>query len=343
MVFSYFSAFINPNISYWPSLFNLLYLPLLFASLFLLIVNLLLKEKRPTLFLIIILASGWERHREFLALNTARDAENCTHKIRLMTYNVKVFNLYDWIKNVHYKKSIIGLIDSIAPDLLCLQEYVYDDRKVFNTRDTLIALLGYPYYKESFNTHNKYFHFGSAIFSHYPVVASEPILFQDSRNFVVKHKIIFPGNDTICLFNVHFQSIRFSSREYQYLDSIKTNLEENKINNLFPIIRKLKHAAIIRAMQVDSIVSLIKKCQNKVIVCGDFNDIPGSYTYARFASLLDDAFVKSGWGTGFTFNRFFLPYRIDYVFVSQKVKPCRAFVIKKSYSDHYPVVVDLEW
>ncbi len=343
LAFSYASSFVSPRVSYLPSLINLFYLPLLLIVLTLLIVTLLLKEKRPAIFLIVVLALGFGRHKVFFAFNPAGNGENCTNKIRLMTYNVKVFNLYDWVKNVHYKKAIIGLIDSVSPDILCLQEYVYDDRKVFDTRDTLIELLGYKYYKESFNARNKYFHFGSAVFSRYPVVSSEPVMFDGSRNFVVKHKIIFPGNDTVCLFNVHFQSIKFSSSEYQYLDSIKTNLEENKIEGLFPIINKLKHAAVVRTMQVDSIVSLIKKCRNKVIVCGDFNDIPGSYTYAGFESLLNDAFAESGMGPGFTFSRFFLPYRIDYVFVSNDIMPCHASVVKKSYSDHYPVVVDLEW
>ena len=240
LLLSYASSVVSPAVTFLPSLLNLFFIPLLVTAFILLFFSFLFKVKHSIFFLIVVLLFGISRYKMYFSINTADYCEEEAKTFRLMTYNVKVFNLYDWVKNVHYKQSIMSVIDSVSPDILCLQEYVYDDRGIFNTRDTILTLLGYKYYNEYFNARNKYFHFGTALFSRFPIISTEPILFKESKNFVVKYKIVLPGSDTVCLFNVHFESIRFSDSEYKYLDSIKNNLEENKIEGLFPIMKKLK-------------------------------------------------------------------------------------------------------
>ncbi len=338
----YLNPFISPRVFVLPSILNLLYLPLLAFLLITTAIATLLKYKKIVLFSLLILIAGINHHIHTFSIKSPECEEDGKPSIRLMTYNVKVFNLYNWIKNVQYKKNIIHLIDSLKPDILCIQEYVYDDRKVFDTRDTIINLLKYKYYSETFLRHNKYFHFGMALFSRYPVIDTKKIVFNSSLNFVTQHKIVLPGQDTVCLFNVHFQSIRFSTDEYKYLDSLKKNIEENKISKFFPITDKIIKANRMRAMQADSIAKLIDKCRYKTILCGDFNDIPCSYPYNLFSKKMKDAFLYGGTGLGATFNRFFIPYRIDFAFLPKDFDVCNAEVIRKSYSDHYPLVVDFK-
>ena len=341
LLLSYLSSYVSPTIFYLPTFLNLFYLPLIFSVFVLLLISVFFRRWKDFIFLVFVIIVGFNRHKQYFVLNP-KVVSNCDDKvIKLMTYNVRVFNLYDWVKNVRYKNSIINLIHSVSPDILCLQEYVYDERKIFNTRDTLLNLLGYKYYKESFYTEKKYFHFGSAIFSRYPIIDSKAYDLDGGRIFFVFHKIVFPDNDTIYLFNVHLQSIKFSYREYMYLDSLKKNLENKKIQRFVPILKKIKRAFQLHTIQADSIINLIKKSNNKIIVCGDFNDIPGSYTYSMFNEILKDAFVSSGSGFGFTFNRFFLPYRIDFIFVDKRFNTKNTIVIKKSFSDHYPVITNI--
>ena len=334
----YLSSFLSPEIAGYLTLSNLLYLPLMVFLLVLFLVALILKHRKTIILLIVVFLAGITYHTHYFTISksSCKNARN----IRLMTYNVKVFNLYDWVKNVTYKKSIVHLIDSVKPDILCIQEYVSDDRNVFNTGDTILKLLGYKYKVELFNRRNKYFHFGIALFSKYPVLESHKILFSESLNMSAYYKLLLPGNDTVCLFNVHLQSIRFSQAEYSYLDSITENIEEEKIKKFLPISSKLLSAAKERARQADSISGLMINCKYKVMVCGDFNDVPMSYAYNKLSDGLKDAFLEGGNGLGATFTRFSIPFRIDYVLLPKEFKVCKAEVINKSYSDHYPLVVD---
>jgi vancomycin resistance protein VanJ len=338
LLFIYITPFVSPKLFFLPSILNLLYLPLTILLLFTLVTSIILKYKKLLFFTIFIAALGINHHIHNFGIYIPQCSKN-NNNIKLMTYNVKVFNLYNWTKNVEYKKNIIHLIDSVKPDILCIQEYVYDDRNVFNTRDTIIQLLKYKHFSETFLRSNKYFHFGMALFSQYPIIDTQKIVFNSSLNFVTRYKLVLPKNDTVCLFNVHFQSIRFSYNEYKYLDSIKKNIEEKNVKEFLPIAHKIIKANKIRAMQVDSIVKLIDNCKYKTILCGDFNDMPCSYSYKLMNTRMKDAFLHGGFGFGATFNRFFIPYRIDYVFLPNSFNVSCAKVIKKTYSDHYPLIV----
>jgi endonuclease/exonuclease/phosphatase family metal-dependent hydrolase len=74
-----------------------------------------------------------------------------------------------------------------------------------------------------------------------------------------------------------------------------------------------------------------------VIVAGDFNDTPVSYSYRKIRKGLNDAFVSSGYGAGFTYKGNYPPNRIDYILYDNALE-CRQFSITKvKYSDHYPI------
>lgn len=53
-----------------------------------------------------------------------------------------------------------------------------------------------------------------------------------------------------------------------------------------------------------------------MIVCGDFNDTPMSYTYRRMRGDFIDAFKRKGQGMVFTYRRLMGVLRIDYLFHS---------------------------
>jgi len=80
-----------------------------------------------------------------------------------------------------------------------------------------------------------------------------------------------------------------------------------------------------------------------VIVCGDFNDTPVSYTYRKMKSGLKDAFVNIGAGTGNTYLGSFPSFRIDYIFHSQQFKTIDFERIEARLSDHYPIICHLEY
>jgi endonuclease/exonuclease/phosphatase family metal-dependent hydrolase len=77
-----------------------------------------------------------------------------------------------------------------------------------------------------------------------------------------------------------------------------------------------------------------------VILCGDFNEGPGSRTYNRLNEFLSDTWKQVGIGSGFTFASSGLWERIDYIWISKKVHPIKAWIPRSNASDHLPIVAE---
>jgi endonuclease/exonuclease/phosphatase family metal-dependent hydrolase len=105
----------------------------------------------------------------------------------------------------------------------------------------------------------------------------------------------------------------------------------------------MKLAFIFRAKQARTVAEHIKKCPYPIIVCGDFNDTPLSYTYQILSEQLNDAFSEAGFGISNTYNGFLPLFRIDYVLHSERFKAISYQSEKVAMSDHFPVVAILEW
>ena len=76
----------------------------------------------------------------------------------------------------------------------------------------------------------------------------------------------------------------------------------------------------------------------KVIVCGDFNDTPQSYTYNLLSENLNDSFKTKGVGFGTTYAGSIPALRIDYILTHEKIKVQSHKILKENYSDHFPVI-----
>ncbi|MEZ5028200.1 MAG: endonuclease/exonuclease/phosphatase family protein [Ferruginibacter sp.] len=85
----------------------------------------------------------------------------------------------------------------------------------------------------------------------------------------------------------------------------------------------------------------IKQSPYPVIVCGDMNDVPNSYTYFTVKDDLQDAFLKKSGGLGRTFRYISPTLRIDYILADKKFEVENFSKIKVPYSDHYPILADI--
>ncbi len=96
-----------------------------------------------------------------------------------------------------------------------------------------------------------------------------------------------------------------------------------------------------RLANAEEIRSLFQRCGARpVVLCGDFNDIPGSRTHAKIARDFTDSWSIAGSGDGFTIPAEKPRKRIDYIWVSnpKTIKPLKLWVPKSDGSDHLPVV-----
>jgi endonuclease/exonuclease/phosphatase family metal-dependent hydrolase len=96
-----------------------------------------------------------------------------------------------------------------------------------------------------------------------------------------------------------------------------------------------------RAEQAATLKASISISPYPVIVCGDFNDPPGSFTYHTVSGGLKDSFVESGKGTANTYNGKLPSFRIDYILYSPVFKSYNFKVTNIDHSDHFPVSCDL--
>lgn len=81
-----------------------------------------------------------------------------------------------------------------------------------------------------------------------------------------------------------------------------------------------------------------------VILCGDFNDTPGSRVYQRINQTLADTWALIGQGDGFTIPADAPRKRIDYLWISKddSLRPLRVWVAPSEASDHRPVVAEFQ-
>ena len=53
--------------------------------------------------------------------------KNKNNTVKILSYNVRLFNAYKWIKKNDTKEQILNFINKENPDLLCIQEFYSKD------------------------------------------------------------------------------------------------------------------------------------------------------------------------------------------------------------------------
>ena len=148
--------------------------------------------------------------------------------------------------------------------------------------------------------------------------------------------------DTLRVYNNHMQSTQVNESDREYLSGTGLSADSLGDERLKDILRKLGRNFRVRAAQADSIAGIIHDGTPRVIVCGDFNDTPMSYTYRQLRGDLKDAFCEKGRGIIFTYRGLLGVFRIDYLFHSNDLATVGYDSEQPQWSDHNPVLVDLK-
>lgn len=101
----------------------------------------------------------------------------------------------------------------------------------------------------------------------------------------------------------------------------------------------MKRAYSKRSEQAIAVAEHLEEFKGRKILCGDFNDVPVSYTYSTAKNNLRDAFIENSNGFGATFANKLSIFRIDYTLFDERIKINSYKTIRKELSDHYPVAV----
>ncbi|WP_099462977.1 endonuclease/exonuclease/phosphatase family protein [Parabacteroides provencensis] len=248
--------------------------------------------------------------------------------IKIITYNVDNFHL----GGINTFGEIIDWVNKERPDIVCFQEC---PGNYFMPEDSLSKTFSFlPYFCSTAEVSSTS---GLAVFSRYPILSYEPIIYPGSNNKSMKVTLDIQG-DTVQLFTNHLQTTSVNSikpRLYQAKESMNS---QEGTEAAFQLAFQMKKNFVLRAMQADFVRQLIDNSTGDIIVCGDFNDTPASYVYNHIKGNLTDGFRDSGSGFGYTFRELKRIFRIDYIFYSGSFEGLRYDSPNLPWSDHKPVV-----
>ncbi|MCD4791778.1 MAG: endonuclease/exonuclease/phosphatase family protein [Bacteroidales bacterium] len=331
LLLSYLSVHIRPGSIPFLALLGLLFPFLLLINFVFMIIRIWQKKKLFLLSLFVILL-GFFRITDFYAFNNKEVVTIPVNPLKVMSYNVRLFDLYKWSGEDKGGEKIFEIIKDENADVICLQEFFSNTKH--NYQDKIIEFQKTKDYLISSKDKSGYS--GNAIFSRYPIVSSGYINIGSIKQKCI-YADILKGKDTIRVYSIHLASIRLSGDDYEFLKSLKNNDQHDNIEGVKGIGSKMIQAYKIRAHEVDAVAPHIKNSPYKTIVCGDFNDTPISYSYKKIKGELKDVFIESGFGIGNTYAKSLPLFRIDYILHSKEMKTISYKRIKQEYSDHYAI------
>ncbi len=337
LLLSYLSSYASPREIWLLSFFGLAYPFLLIANI-VFAVYWALKRRWFFLYSFIMILAGWNHFSNTFPVRVSgNNPSNPDNAFSFLSYNVRLFNLYNWIDDDSVKSEIYDFLINEDPDILCLQEYFFNEDDPFNDTRAFQRLHDRYSHIEYSSSNNQNFNFGIATFSKYPIVNTGKIDFVNSSNISIYTDVAING-DTVRIFNSHLQSVQFTQNDINFLDSLGRHNRGRNISGVKDIAYKLRTAFAVRSRQVEIIVSHIRQSPYPVIITGDFNDTPVSYTYRQLRNQgLDDAFVRSGRGIGNTYVARLPFFRIDYILHSSELESWYFDSPRIVLSDHYPL------
>ncbi len=326
LVMAYLSVIISPEEWWIPSFFGLAYPVLLGVNLFFIILWLILNPRYIWFSLVAILL-GWGFLVRYVQIKgkTIDDAD-----VKVLSYNVQHFYGDDSKPQKEIADEIKEFLKDQQADIICLQEVRLRKNEIFNLGQTVeeFDFINHYQFARSSTT------FGSVTLTRYPVVNMGEIRFDGSRNISIYTDVLI-DSDTVRIFNIHLQSYQLDLHKYSFIEAGVDN--EKDLTDMRDMGSRLKRGFQQRASQVDKIREYIDDSPYHVIVCGDFNDTPASYSYQQMRKGLKDAFIRSGSGVGRTYIGKLPSFRIDYIFHSTGFESYNFQTYDYRNSDHLPI------
>ena len=247
---------------------------------------------------------------------------------KLLSWNVHMFNFFE--NGGKPEATMIQKVKAANTDVFCVQELVFslDSSSTF-TFEKIKKQLGYPYgvaaNDRSFGVHTnirtakeKYHPFCIGILSKHPILQWKKVQSIPEYNHTFLWADILLREDTVRVFNIHLQSMYLAKEDYKFIEQIDRQDVDGVSNHGKNIIKKIKNANYLRAIQILDVKKAILESPHPVMLAGDFNDVPNSYAYQQINRLLQDAFLQKGNGIGRTFLKIFPTLRIDYIFFPEQ-------------------------
>ena len=269
----------------------------------------------------------------YMPLNTSQEIPDGA--LKLISYNVCTYG-----GNFKYEQgfeTVLKYLKEQKPDIICVQEdvdtwrrYVFQEyEKQWAYNDTMV-IVNTPQSLNALGIHTRF-----------PIIKRERIEYSSLANGSAAWWLKVE-DDTLIVVNNHFESCHLNSDDRtQYRQIIKGELPRDSARAESKLLLiKLAEANAIRSGQIRTVLRYVEEhCQYPIIVCGDFNDNPISYSRHAMAERLTDCFQETGRGIGLSYNQKAFSLRIDHIFCSEQLQPFNCKVDDEmDASDHYPIL-----
>lgn len=277
-----------------------------------------LQLKKQVLLSVVVFLIGYTFFTKFYKFSGTNQLVSETD-FTVLSYNVRLFNLFNWMPNENVPENIKRFIEEQSPDIICFQEY---------SKSADYELDDYKF--RHIIMHGNKIKSGQAIFSKFRIIDEGEIALPESDNNVVYADIV-KNKDTIRVYSIHLQSVNISPDINE--------IDESKSKRIF---NRLSEAFKVQQMQSELIQAHMQDFKGHKIICGDMNNTAFSYVYKNIIGDMNDAFVEAGKGFGQTYNYKYYPARIDYILVDEvfDVKEFKTYNKFKN-SDHFPIMARL--
>ncbi|MDR0713944.1 MAG: endonuclease/exonuclease/phosphatase family protein [Bacteroidales bacterium] len=334
LLLSYLSCRISPEKIWWLGFFGLAYLYLFIFNLIFIVIWAFSKKKKYLLISLLVILPGWGV--------TGRNIQLWGKKLPETLHDNKIINVLSCNVHMFLQKNgkqengkplhIIDFFVESQPDILCMQEFTTDLQKEISRRTDM------PYLHVELSNRT-----GIATYSRFPIVERKRIYSDRSIN-VCMYTDVAVGDDTLRVFNIHLKSIGFNIKQWDLLENaIRKDYDTTIMTTVRDIVKRMATTAISRSAQAGIIRQHIDRSPYAVIICGDFNDPPVSYSYRKVRGNCKDAFVEAGRGISATYNIGQISrQRIDYILHSPVFDAYDYKCPRVSISDHYPVMCKLK-
>lgn len=328
-----YSGYIDPNLWATPSLLTLPYPYLALLTLIVGVIWLCMRRFIPAIVCALALIGGSASLLANLPVATTKEPRAGEKVFTIMTYNI-IHGIDVRMKDAPQNRTLEYIIHSNA-DMVCVQElYRLKKGEIQNLTAGLLDTLRrvYPYHILDPKT-------DLALFSKYPARKVGDAEGHCWMKIYDLYRVNVRGTE-INVLNVHLAPFMLSEKERQVVTDIHgVRSAKNSLGELKgSIMTKMKQAYRNRSIDAGVIRSVADSIKGPLIICGDFNDVPASWTYRTIRSDdLHDAYADTGLGYMYTYNMHGFYFHIDQILYRG---PLRALQVEKgdiNSSDHYPV------
>lgn len=326
-IFAHFSGYINPEYSMFSAYLSL-GKPFLVVLSVLMLIYWICRWKRWAFVALLAIVANYQYITSMWNPFGGND-NNSTHALKVVTYNTHSFG---GEITGYSAKEFADMANAQDVDIICFQEYAGNGD--FTNEDictTFSKFLPYYYTPEGRSM---------AIFSRYPIQQSQVIEFPETNNCAIWADITV-DEKTIRVFNVHMQTTSFDRMRSKVAQARAAANEEGERQIYLNYNDHLEANMIERSRQARLVKGIVMATEYPTILCGDFNDTPGTYTYETLKGNLKDGFQTAGEGFASTYKGMKNLLRIDYIFHSSNLLGVDYKTIDFEMSDHNPVVMTL--